>query len=904
MRFPVLVILILLWPRAVCGQDTYSVSLQGVRLSSALDTFSVKVGKNVAFASDDVVGLRAFCVAVDLNEQALLKCILRVSGLSFLMRPSGTYLIVEKAEQQQRGRVYGRVVNHSGQPLPSAHVSIGSQVFAVTNQNGWYAIGDLLPGDYSFKVSYIGYATHEDTVTVLQEGSSNVEVTLDRTYLAVEPLIINGSKNSFAHAVSYAEVSDSQIRGNEPLTSVGNTLRATQLIAGISPSTHSSDIHLHGGSAGDHRIIIDGSPVLTPPSILGAMGPFSTYAFKRISVHKTGFGPEHGSHLGGLLIAEHNLLPDNGDRIRASASSTGLESYVSGKSRFGSYDATAMAAIRISNRQPSTVSDRLNEWSANDGFLVDAAKLLSESGTIGSTQHSTASGPPDLDIRDIHLGIRLTDNSSGSITASSYMGSQGLFASQSPASFKNLSRDDYHTSTNSFSVKIARLLGPTGHGSLTIRHTGYHFTHHYQLVDTLFADFQGVGSELEFAPITDTVAVKLTAADIHTNFAVGKRGLVTAGASLEHQRATTNAVASNSLSSIINQSITGQPDTLTATRKQIFTATDHILPSLHLQYGVTIGRLSRITLGSRITYQHFRKETFWEPRLALETGSSDGRLSAAIRTGVYRQYIFQDELPTANSHALLPLVRIWLPLDDSVSPMEAYHVSTNIGWVLSPRSELSVEAWHKWIERSYELDSWQRSITETSTNLENFLRPTEGAATGASVLFASQHKRFGFFGRAEWSRVTRKIESQPSTSGVPWNIPFRTTTGFDANISRFSGTIRLTTGSGRSWGFRRIYYTQLGALSQEDQSRFGYDFSRPDRHKLPATVQLDLQLGALVASTRHLELRASAQVLNALGRRNVLEWRLEYDDVSSTFRQLPLLDIGRTAIAKIELAVR
>lgn len=67
----------------------------------------------------------------------------------------------------QTGSITGTVTNEKGVPVPTADVLLVEiSREAATNLQGKYLIEDVLPGTYTLRVSFIGYETYEDPVTI------------------------------------------------------------------------------------------------------------------------------------------------------------------------------------------------------------------------------------------------------------------------------------------------------------------------------------------------------------------------------------------------------------------------------------------------------------------------------------------------------------------------------------------------------------------------------------------------------------------------------------------------------------------------------------------------------------------------------------------------------------------
>ncbi len=90
----------------------------------------------------------------------------------------------------------GRVIDEHGQPLPGAHVVVPElQEATVTDAEGRYRIGELVPGDYRIRVSFVGYED-EWRRTRVPEGVERVivNVQMQRRVFELDELVVKGTR--------------------------------------------------------------------------------------------------------------------------------------------------------------------------------------------------------------------------------------------------------------------------------------------------------------------------------------------------------------------------------------------------------------------------------------------------------------------------------------------------------------------------------------------------------------------------------------------------------------------------------------------------------------------------------------------------------------------------------------
>lgn len=96
----------------------------------------------------------------------------------------------------QTGIIKGKVMDSNSQPLIGANVSIkGTSQGALVDAEGNYAITKVRDGEFTIVVSFVGYKTQEQNVTVSNGGEANLDFTLEDDFLSLDDVIVTGTFN-------------------------------------------------------------------------------------------------------------------------------------------------------------------------------------------------------------------------------------------------------------------------------------------------------------------------------------------------------------------------------------------------------------------------------------------------------------------------------------------------------------------------------------------------------------------------------------------------------------------------------------------------------------------------------------------------------------------------------------
>ncbi|MFD2145033.1 carboxypeptidase-like regulatory domain-containing protein [Mucilaginibacter antarcticus] len=101
------------------------------------------------------------------------------------------------AFSQNRYNITGIVKDETGKPVKSATVFIsGSEKVTISAENGYFSLGNLLPGNYQVSVSMLGYASLTKPV-MLQNKQVDITLTLATRSIVLSTVKV-GSKGAWA----------------------------------------------------------------------------------------------------------------------------------------------------------------------------------------------------------------------------------------------------------------------------------------------------------------------------------------------------------------------------------------------------------------------------------------------------------------------------------------------------------------------------------------------------------------------------------------------------------------------------------------------------------------------------------------------------------------------------------
>lgn len=883
---------------------SYTFVLRGVPLDQALESFAQTTHAAVAYAPHLARGRQAYCVARDEPAEAVLRCILQESGLDFYRLSSGTYVLTAPVEvAPARGYLTGFVADRTtGAPIADAHVQLADAGSgSVTDPSGRFTFPPLLPGQYVVRISHVGYRTWRDTLQVTSNTRTRTEAALQPEPVAVTPVIIDGIQSRRATAALGRAALDAD---TPPIGWAGSTphaMRQLSTLSGVRVNDLTADVHVQGGRPGDHQMRLDGVPVHLPRRLVGLIGPFSPFAIDRITVEKAGFGAAGGSQMAGVIDAQHALASESSADLQADPLSLNARLHLA-PSGPNAKNASVMAAGRVGLSalyEPARLRTLLTEWSSLDPFLLAAGEEAPDRHAISEVIDGTSSAsPPSPRYTDLHAAARIKLGPLRTLHASAYRGTRRLDGSAWSSSDHSTAEatqtsvvttaDDYRWNNLLGQVRYDAVLGSHTLFRAQLRGSRYRLDHRYTVLDSL-----NIRTDTAWPQLTGGTSVSLRDGNhIHTASLNGSidhaRGAhhFHAGAALTW---TESAFALNGVrlarSAQLNEAVDDNPIAMSASdaMPRIRHTTEDGRLSAFARDRIDLGTRWQAELGMRLTYPTRRATIYAEPRLSLRYDSPGGALGPwSMRTaaGLYRQFTYQTDASVLNAGALLPSVRVWLPLDASVSPPRAYHLAHEMLFQPGERWRLRAEGFFK--HQPHHLALRYASPDEEArsgrlTAQDQFLTSTRGHALGGSVSATWDGSIFRLRALYEYNHTVRR---SPALFGgrahpAPWTVPHRTELGVDwMPTPRWTVSLRGQGAWQRSWGFRRAYYDYFGH-DPDTRLQPPFDLGQPGQHRLPPLYQLDASL-AYARDVGPVTVQARLEVLNVTGRANIADWRLAW----------------------------
>ena len=226
------------------------------------------------------------------------------------------------AQVATTGNITGTVTDQNGAAVPGATVTVSGPLgekTATTDGNGIFHVENLIPGNYTVKISNTGFKTTSvEAVTVLVGKDSALAIKL-------EPGEVTATVTVTGAATVDATKTETSTNLNDQLFSNIPVQRAVSGLFYLAPGTTDGlgggkdNPSISGASALDNLYVADG--VNITDSAFGGIGTFSrvygalgtginTSFIKEVQVKTAGFEPQYGQAEGGIV----NIITQSGSR--------------------------------------------------------------------------------------------------------------------------------------------------------------------------------------------------------------------------------------------------------------------------------------------------------------------------------------------------------------------------------------------------------------------------------------------------------------------------------------------------------------------------------------------------------------------------------------------------------------
>ncbi len=171
-----------------------------------------------------------------------------------------------------------------------------------TNEYGFYSL-TVPKGTYQIQISYVGYETLEETISLERDSKKNFNLT--ETGQALDEVVINTEKtatNIRKPEMSVHKLSTATIKKIPVVLGEVDIIRALLTLPGVTNAGEGqSGFNVRGGGADQNLILLDEATIFNSSHLFGFFSVFNPDAIKDLKLYKGGIPSRYGGRISSVL---------------------------------------------------------------------------------------------------------------------------------------------------------------------------------------------------------------------------------------------------------------------------------------------------------------------------------------------------------------------------------------------------------------------------------------------------------------------------------------------------------------------------------------------------------------------------------------------------------------------------
>lgn len=217
-----------------------------------------------------------------------------------------TFLSLSLVSFSQTGMIKGFVYDKkSGEPILFANVSLQKTNYgSTTDDNGYFVINKVPKGEYSLRVSFMGFEEQFVPVQILAGGMLSLRIELEPVSTMLQAVEINADRLA-ARTESQVSVEKITPREITQMPSIGGSADLAQYMQVLPGVIFTGDqggqLYIRGGSAIQNKVLLDGMVIYNPFHSIGLFSVFETDIIRNADIFTGGFGAKYGGALSSIM---------------------------------------------------------------------------------------------------------------------------------------------------------------------------------------------------------------------------------------------------------------------------------------------------------------------------------------------------------------------------------------------------------------------------------------------------------------------------------------------------------------------------------------------------------------------------------------------------------------------------
>lgn len=201
-----------------------------------------------------------------------------------------------------RGFIYEK---DNGEPVIFTNVYLEKSTYgAATDVNGYFNISNIKEGNYNLMVTYIGYDTLKEPVSIKNGQLISKKLYLTKSSIQLNNITISGERQDLKEDVriSTIKVTIKQIEQVPTIGAEPDFAQYLQVLPGvIFTGDQGGQLYIRGGSPIQNKVLLDGMVIFNPFHSIGLFSVFDADIIRNADVYTGGFNAEYSGRISSVM---------------------------------------------------------------------------------------------------------------------------------------------------------------------------------------------------------------------------------------------------------------------------------------------------------------------------------------------------------------------------------------------------------------------------------------------------------------------------------------------------------------------------------------------------------------------------------------------------------------------------
>ncbi|MBI4647858.1 MAG: TonB-dependent receptor [Bacteroidia bacterium] len=206
----------------------------------------------------------------------------------------------------QTGSIKGIVYEkETGEPIGYCNVVLDGTPYGVsTDIDGYFNLTKIKPGQYSLKVTYIGYNDYTEQISITEGVTINKKIFLESKAQQLEEIKISGEREKQKSQIQTSTViiTPKEITKIPTIGSEPDFAQYLQVLPGIIfTGDQGGQLYIRGGPPIENKVLMDGMTIYNPFHSIGLFSVVDADIIRNADVYTGGFNAEYGGRISSIM---------------------------------------------------------------------------------------------------------------------------------------------------------------------------------------------------------------------------------------------------------------------------------------------------------------------------------------------------------------------------------------------------------------------------------------------------------------------------------------------------------------------------------------------------------------------------------------------------------------------------